>query len=427
MNPARFFTVTSLAFGIALALLTPPFSSPDEPAHLYRAWSIASGRFMPHGGDAVPRSIVDSAGTMLRMTRGAETGRISLEKLRVQIRMPLRESDTVFVPIPADITRTPLGYSAPSYTPVGYAPSAAAVALGRLMHFSPVGLLYAARAANLLTATALLAWAIAIIPVGRWAMTLAALTPMAVFLRGSAGIDALLFASAFALVAAIIAARPGAAIVLTFIVCVVKPGYALIPLLAFAVPKLRRGAILLTILLALVAGSAMNVAFIRNANAAMAPRVGSRASVIVHQPATYVRNLGGELQHDAKLLTVETVAYFGWLDAPAPFAFALFWCVALAVIAAVDGGMPLTPSIRLLAFFLFVVQIVAIVTLLHIASEREFVHGLQGRYFLPLLPLALVGLASINVTDIVKIRIVQLGTAIGVIQSLWMLVLRYWL
>ena len=36
-----------LLFGLLFALLIPPFQSPDEPNHFYRAWQVSEGHFFP--------------------------------------------------------------------------------------------------------------------------------------------------------------------------------------------------------------------------------------------------------------------------------------------------------------------------------------------------------------------------------------------
>jgi uncharacterized membrane protein len=430
MNPARFFTIASLSFGVALMIATPPFCAPDEPSHLYRAWSTSLGHFDVHAGDAVPRSFISTADAMLRMTRGADTGRVTLAKLRGLSAVPLRASDTVFVTIPPEPVREPLGYNAPSYTPVGYAGTAVAMIAGRFLRLSALVLVYAGRIANLILATALIAWAIAVVPFGRWTLALLALTPMAVFMRASLAVDALVFAFAIALVAAILAGRAWAAVVLSFLLAAVKPGYLLMPLLAIAVPNLRRrrGA-MLSLLVALTAGTITAVTWVRAANLSAQPRVNSRSAAILHHPVAFAGDLTREITRNAALLGTEAVAFFGWLDAPAPGAFIALWAAGLLIVAVLDGRCLMTAAARTLSLLLFAASVGLILTLLHLGTppDRGFIAGIQGRYFLPLLPLLLLPLASIAAAEAVKARMVQLLVAVGVMQSLWTIVTRYWI
>src|SRR5687767_10194893 len=130
-DPARFFAAASLVFGALLIALTPPFQTPDEPAHLFRAWSISEGTLFARGGASVPRSLVDAAAAGLARPAFART--------------PLRPGDRVFVATVADSWRHPLAYTAPSYTPLGYAVAAPATLLGRALSLSPVALVYLGR------------------------------------------------------------------------------------------------------------------------------------------------------------------------------------------------------------------------------------------------------------------------------------------
>lgn len=429
MNPARFFAVASLSFGLALILLSPPFCTPDEPAHLYRAWSIANGRFFAPRGDSIPISLVDTATTMLHLTRGAETGQITVDRIVALSRIPLRPERVVFVPIPRDIPHEPLGYTAPSYTPVGYAATVAVIAAGRLLRVSPIALMYAGRAANLIVATALIAWAIAIAPFGRWIFALIALTPMAVFMRGSLSIDALTLASALALICALLAARPTTSIILSFVICAIKPGYVLIPLLALAIPQLRkRRGVMMLIIVAAVAGVLMTAIWARSVEAASSD-LNARVTTALHHPLRHAARVQHELLTDAKLLTIQAVADFGWLDAPAPLAFALLWVGGLIVVSIIDGSSTLTGAARLYSLLLFLASLFSLVTLIHLGSEGiEFLRGLQGRYLLPLLPLAALALIGTNGTSqAARARLVYGLTALGAAQSVWILICRYWL
>ena len=415
-HPARFFAAASLVFGALMIALTPPFQTPDEPAHLFRAWSISEGTWFARGGARVPRSLVDAAAAGLARPAFALT--------------PLRPDDRIFVATVADPAHHPLGYTAPSYTPLGYAATAPAMLLGRALSLSPVALVYLGRLANLMASTLILAIAIRRAPFGRWALALLALTPMAVFMRASFSADALTIACAVALVVEILRAQ-ASSIVLSFIVAAIKPGYAILPLLALGVPRLRaRRVVLALILLAMLAGTFVAYVWIREAGVPADPSLGvdmsARAAALLHAPFAYAARLAGELASVAGLMAVELVADFGWLDAPAPLAFALLWIVALIGVAVADG--PVSRFSRSWSLALFVIAVVALTTVTHLgAPAGKFIFGLQGRYFIPFLPLALLPLCSLGVSEWAKARAVVALTGLAMLQSAWILVARYWL
>ncbi|MCB0602555.1 MAG: DUF2142 domain-containing protein [Saprospiraceae bacterium] len=72
-QPSTLFVLLSIVFGIILVFLIPPFQNPDEPAHTYRAYHLASGHLFGiqengRSGGMVPAWIVklDSTTRYLR-------------------------------------------------------------------------------------------------------------------------------------------------------------------------------------------------------------------------------------------------------------------------------------------------------------------------------------------------------------------------
>lgn len=47
LNPEKIFVLFALFFGFLMVFLIPPFQSPDETAHLCRAYGISRGQFFP--------------------------------------------------------------------------------------------------------------------------------------------------------------------------------------------------------------------------------------------------------------------------------------------------------------------------------------------------------------------------------------------
>ena len=80
--------------------------------------------------------------------------------------------------------------SAAFYSPMAYLPQTVAIMGGRSAGAGPLALLYLARLANALVAVALLTSAVRLMPIGREAVMVAGLLPMAVFEYASAAPDA---------------------------------------------------------------------------------------------------------------------------------------------------------------------------------------------------------------------------------------------
>jgi hypothetical protein len=41
VDPVRFFVITAACFGLLFIIATPPFQTPDEPAHFFRAYQVS--------------------------------------------------------------------------------------------------------------------------------------------------------------------------------------------------------------------------------------------------------------------------------------------------------------------------------------------------------------------------------------------------
>ena len=63
LKPQEVFVSFAIVFGILTVLITPPFQGPDEPAHFFRVYQLASGTFFPvtnsnRVGGYIPISLV---------------------------------------------------------------------------------------------------------------------------------------------------------------------------------------------------------------------------------------------------------------------------------------------------------------------------------------------------------------------------------
>ncbi len=189
-----------LAGGLLLAFVTPPFEVPDEPAHFFHVYQLATAAAAQPGPDgasgfwlpaSLPR-LVELSG--VAEVAGHPERRLPPGLLAAAWRLPLAPERRVLVPA---------GLLSP-HAPVAYLPAAAAVAAGRLLALGPLPLLYLARLGNLAAALAVSWAAVRFAPAQRWLLALLALTPMAMFERSSAAADALTNALALLLVSCLL-------------------------------------------------------------------------------------------------------------------------------------------------------------------------------------------------------------------------------
>src|SRR5215210_6742538 len=62
LTPAVIFSLLSIIFGSAIAIMTPPLRGPDESAHFLRAYGIARGDIVPSMRDQEGRKGIFLAG-----------------------------------------------------------------------------------------------------------------------------------------------------------------------------------------------------------------------------------------------------------------------------------------------------------------------------------------------------------------------------
>lgn len=298
-----------------------------------------------------------------------------------------------------------------------YLPQAAACRLGRALGARPLWIFHAARLINFLAATALLGWAIARTPRGRWLLAGIALSPMAAALRASLSADALALAVAAAFLAAVaalaeseapLAGRPELFSLLLASVALglSKPVYA--PLLAALLlipgdrlPGRRRTWLALPLGLAL-AGLA--------ASLAIAARIGGRMrfdvaidsrrqlALALQHPLDALGTLASDLVVHAPRYVAQALGHkLGWLDAPLPRVAVVTLGLGLVLLAALEiGSGPREPRARarLVATLAAAMGGALAIELAQWIETTPLgapgVEGVQGRYFLPLLPLCLL-------------------------------------
>jgi uncharacterized membrane protein len=195
-HPAlRLFLPFAIVFGLSMVFLTPPFQSPDEPAHFFRAYQVSDLTFAPvvknnATGGYLPKSLLITL-DILNPGKLDYRSEDYAQKFREARLLPLNrtEKDLLFFPNMA------------LYNPVLYIPQATGIAVGKLFNLSPLYMLYLARLFNLLFWILLIYQAIKWVPFNKWLVAALALTPMAIFLAGSANADTTVMAYLFVFLA----------------------------------------------------------------------------------------------------------------------------------------------------------------------------------------------------------------------------------
>ncbi|MDB5257972.1 MAG: Protein of unknown function rane, partial [Chitinophagaceae bacterium] len=194
-TPDRFFMVCALLFGLIFIVITPPFQTPDEINHFYRAYQISEGTFIAVNkeyrvGGELPASLV-SCSKPFRYLRRKEYTTTSWSAIRRQTNINLNKEETIFIDFP----------NTGMYSFVSYVPQAIGIFIFRSFNLPPIYIFYGGRLTALLFWIFSIVWAIRLLPFYKWLFTLLALLPMSVATNMSLSADVMTNVLAFLVIA----------------------------------------------------------------------------------------------------------------------------------------------------------------------------------------------------------------------------------
>jgi uncharacterized membrane protein len=423
-DPAVLFALISLVAGALLAVVTPPLRGPDEAPHFLRAYGISQGDLVPGTTDAqgykglyVPARIDRELKFFEDKIFAHHTPGFNYADVlaaHAQQAQPRMTDD--------DVPLFILYGGAEGYSPVPYLPYAAAILIGRAAHLDFLTLLYLMRAFGLVAATAVAAFAIAIVPRLKWAFLLIALLPTAAYSRAVISADGPSLACAMMAVALIArgvlvpaADRPWQQSLWLALGALAKPPQLALVMLAAMrrpardLPRHWRSAAIV-VLPSVILAALWTVA--SSADAA-AYRMLAYMNVqlehfdpiwklryMLHDPLLFPRLLVSLFTDYGFQLWQQFIGVLGWLDAPLagwtyPVLTALLvasFFGAIGVDRATGRRIAFVCAITVLGYCFAVVFICFLVWT---AIDATQIDGVQGRYFVPALPAAALGTAAL--------------------------------
>ncbi|HNY02577.1 MAG TPA: DUF2142 domain-containing protein [Bacteroidales bacterium] len=407
------FLIIALPAALVFAFITPPLQVPDEGNHFLKSYKIAEFNFSRQPYSA-PASLVelDSAFVHLHFFAGKKT---ASDVILSHLGDPLQAARKVAV-------------SPPEYT-LPYLPQATGIFFGKILHTSPLVMMYLGRLFNLLISIVILFFAIRIIPEFKWILVLLALMPKTVFLLGSLSYDSLTISLSFLTLAVFLYYAFGAiqklgwkelavmgGLVLLLLLC--KPPYFLLGLLFFFIPPRKFGALYKYLMIGIGVVFLAGVIFITwsrvsqsfQASGSTAPQEVSASSesspddLPLIRPGEQMHNITKDVPgyirmifHSAFVLHRHYffnsfVGYLGWVDVELPelLTWIYFLFLFTAGLFLYEGKVRLNiPHRLLLAAMLFATFLVVETAMYLYATRpgRNEVFGVQGRYFIPMAPL----------------------------------------
>jgi uncharacterized membrane protein len=371
--------------GAAYAAATPPFEVPDEVFHFWRPMILAGGQFMPQRRGEPDAGVVPVGVKTLVYVLSFHTpeGKYTAKQMREAAAIPLETA-----------TPKPIRFLS-SYTPVPYLPQTIVAVAARQFEIRPLIAFYLGRAANLICALALIALAMRIAPALAAPIAAAALLPATLSEFASWSADPLTIALAVLLTSMLLAQRvspAAAAVALLLALC--KPAYFLIALLVLAARA--RPATKAAVIASSAAGTLLALAY--NSLAAYNQRMGvpidarAQLACILAAPLHFAGTLARDLAaHGWTYLAQMTGRFGSVLQVGTPAA--MIWAeIALLAFVALCAGVEVRGAFRAGAALVVAATIGGIFLatfLFNSIACGDAVEGVQGRYFLPLLPLAL--------------------------------------
>lgn len=406
----RFLKIVFIIVTLLYGLVIPPFEVRDEPAHFARAvqyarWAFPSATRNGEPGAMLPTEVVD----FIQGWPPSTMEHINRRSVAALSAPAAHESEEG-----GKRAFAGFGYIG-SYPPFLYFPQAIGMRVARAWGAGTVLQFYAGRFAAGLIAIAAILTAIRILPFGGRAMLLIAALPGVSWPLASFSADSMLCSIAFLTIAMALRVPATASAGLRW------TWAALVPLLAMtkgvylplacsglAQPGARRLRALLWVGCPAIAGAGLFVIWFgvlavqgisvqhyvssRTLERVVAPGPSAQLGWVAGHPASFAWAIATTIVRRAPAYAVDCIGRFGWFHVllPAPL-----YGVGIMVAAAgtfVTSRRQALPSTHQRALWLAIVAVIVVLThaalyLTSTALGEPLVEGVQGRYFIPFLPL----------------------------------------
>lgn len=419
------YMVLALIFGMLFVFLTPPLQSPDEDSHLKKAYVMAEGQFVPdvldgHEGFYLSKAISDYIVYMQKMM-GDTDRKITYTELVSSEKMPTEYEDEEFI-----------DFSTLKTNVVGHIVPAVGIVIGKIVSIlagrepSIVFLLYFARMANLFMYILVVGVSISITPILKKTFCMLGLMPMALYIGSSVSYDALLICLAFLFAAlwirlmfdgkCIFNLRHAVAFgVIGFVFFVLKIVYMPMFILLLFIPrekfettflknlKISNKVIWITfaiiVALGLVGATKIPFLFRDTVESGMDPLVKKQIMFAIENPVECLKIILQSIKSERDYYISSMIGIFGLVDTQLFSVFiytylGVFILTGISDISITKRTIKVYQSITILGTIL--ISVLGIFMAMYLlwtplmpgyGVGATSVNGVQGRYFIPLLPL----------------------------------------
>jgi uncharacterized membrane protein len=406
----------SFLFGLIVIAANPPLRGPDEPAHFWRAVGIAQG-------DLIPTTSNERGHVGLFITADWHRQFSHFNEIRQtppserpnywQVFRSYFAHETATGEDTAPIFVTYEGSQV--YSPVGYIPYAASAFVAKALDLSFLWTLYLLRLTGLIVSSAMIAYAISITPFLKWTFVCVAMLPTALYQRAVVSIDGVVLGATLLVIGLCLAAvlAPGRLLLrglwITLSSLTKPPQVAFVLLEAMRIPlgawraQWRSFCLITVPSLALAFGwiviALLDVPAWWSGSAAGLPS-GDRGTLrklrlLVTHPDQFVAAAITTVLDDSVEMWKQLIGVFGWLDtAMLNWAYPLLSALLLAsFIDNSEFSRPVRTRIALVALvtaMIYCVGVLAVFFVTETPTGAARIYGLQGRYFIVVVPVAAV-------------------------------------
>jgi uncharacterized membrane protein len=405
------FLILGLIFGLKMVFVNPPWQSNDEDRHFFNAYNLSEGHVGPQEKDSVSGFMLPTKlyGTILsfQAIKFNENKLLSHEKINDIENQELDLEKKEFVAAPNC-----------KINPFPYIPAAIMIKAGSIFKGSAVWLGWWGRIGSLFAYLGIIYFAIKMIPAFKPILLMIALSPMALYQGTSVSYDSLSMAFLFLFFALIITyyfQEHKITFRQILILCLValaqrlsKDGYfivffsaAFIPMSKFENKALYWGTFVL-MLMATFLPSQLWAMYLNQLHLPPEPSfqkdylfdLSKNLSFHLNDPIHAAYLIALNVLEQGQLLIHGSIGRFGYVYYLLPFPMMLFYLLSmLFVVMSEKVNLILPLRFRLPIALLALMNCLAIIVMFFLtgtAVGANYVFGLQGRYFTPLLPFLIV-------------------------------------
>lgn len=444
----NFFIKTSFLFGVIFMFAMPIMQVQDEDTHTMRSINMSYANIYDYkNGFNIFSSVYQyldyyTEGQGIYIFEANPDYRLNSKKVIAASGIALNENQQILF-IDGDMPgrlRTHL------YGNLSYLPQGIGIFLGRILYLPIYFTLIMGRFIKLIFCIVLEYWAIRLMPFKKNLMTFICLMPMVLLFAASLSPDGILVSSCLLFISYTLDLKYNKklkrkdTIILFILVCFIfstKMIYSIIAFFLFNllnktfIEKLKKVPIALKVILSIsiITFSAIIAYKVILNNELLYNCLQNPLKIIQMYFRTYIQNFGIYLK------TLIGNFGTGYFPMPDIFIFLYFIYIFLLGISANQENMFIERKIKYLSIWCFALLTILIFVASFTMSDKNFVllqgvtQGIQGRYFLPFLILALLPIESKKIKNnlFLKCHIEKIFIQIGLIWSIVWILMRYWI